>query len=111
MYYSHKKFLVQVEIAETDGYLDFGETVQPYFKGNLIATDEHGNQSILPENYFQDHYISVQKVESKPKKKKMSIEAQEAFMNGLMEYGSLPNNVECEDYIKGQMELSKNKAF
>jgi hypothetical protein len=102
MYYSHKKFLVQVERAESDGYLDYGETVQPYFKGNLIATDEHGNHSILPENYFQDHYIKVQKVE---KKKSYNLDE---LASGYLEMGQLvkQSNENDEDYI-----FEPKKAF
>jgi hypothetical protein len=109
MHYSNKKFLVQVERAETDGYLDFGETVQPYFKGNLIATDEYGNQSVLTESYFYENFIGVRKLRKTKTPRKSPFEA--AYAQQLVEFGSLPNQEEDQDYIKGTQALVNNKAF
>jgi hypothetical protein len=104
MYYANKKFLVQVERAETDGYLDFGETAQPYFEGNMIATDEYGNQSVLTENYFYENFVGVRKLR-KGKTPRKSIED---YAKGYIEMGQLvkQSNENDENYI-----FDPKKAF
>lgn len=108
MYYSNKKFLVQVERAETDGYLDFGETVQPYFKGNIIATDQYGNQSVMTESYFYANYEKVRKLQKTKTIRKSPFEL--AYAEQLSNF-NLDNNVESQEYIDGTLELTKNKAI
>ena len=64
----------------------------------------------IPEDGDSEEYVSVREIEPKKRKPKMSPFEQEAFARGLMEYASLPNSIEDESYISGQMELTKNKV-
>jgi hypothetical protein len=107
MLFANKKFLVQVERAETDGFIDYGETVQPYFAGDLLALDEFGTQSVVSENYFYENYVGVRKLHKTKTKCKSPFELQQIAEG----YNCLNSSIEDESYINGQMELTRNKAF
>lgn len=107
-YFAHRQFLVQVEKAESDGWLETIEGIHPITKGSYIATNELGHKFVVNEKFFLDSYVPVNKVEPKQHRKpKMSPFEQEAFIKGLMEQSSMPSQFESDDYINGQRELIK----
>jgi hypothetical protein len=96
------------ERAEEDGYIEYGESVQTYFKGNMILTDEYGNQSVVTEETFYNNYTGVRKLYKSKTPRKSPFEL--AYAEQLVNF-SLENNVEDNEYINGTRELLKNKAF
>lgn len=70
--YAHKSFLVHLNRAESDGILQTMEVDLPVRKGELIATDQRGRQTILTDDILERDYVPVEKVQmlvEKPKKK------------------------------------------
>jgi hypothetical protein len=107
MYFSNKRFLVQAERAEEDGFIDYGESVQPYFVGNIILKDEFGCQSVVTEQYFYDNYVGVRKLYKSKTPRKSPFELQ-AMAEGYATMGELvkQSNENNEDYI-----FEPNKSF
>jgi hypothetical protein len=108
--YAHKNFLVHVNRVEEEGTVQTQSGVLPVFVGDILTTDEYGNTTVMNERYFLDNYVEVEKVKPKQRKRKVSPFEQE-YTKQLMEFGCLESNVEDQEYISGQMELTKNKAF
>lgn len=106
-YYSHRKHLIHVEEANGDGFLHTIEGIQPVKYKDKIAVDEFGNQFVIPLKYFNDTYVEVQKVESDPVRKRQKSPFEEQYERRLMEFGSLPNPFEDQEYIDKQMKMSK----
>lgn len=103
--YSHKKFTIQVEKATEDVTLHsmYGDF---YVKaGELICTDETGNQYVITEKHLQDNYIPIKKISKTQTVKKSPFE--EAYTQALMGFSGLDSNVESDEYINGQRELLK----
>jgi hypothetical protein len=108
MLYANNKFLVSVERVDEDGELHTVNGSIPVWKGNLIMTDQYGNQSVTTESYFYENHTPVRKMKhAQPKKKKSPFEIQQIAEG----YNCLKNSIEDESYINGQMELTRNKAF
>jgi hypothetical protein len=107
-YYAHKKFLIRVHIAESDGFLETAKGIEVVKAGDKIGTNEIGDQFVIPNEYFNKYYEEVEKVEPKFRKKSKSPFELE-YEKSLVEFGSLPNPFEDDEYINGTYELSKNK--
>ena len=110
MLYAHKRSLISVERIEEERVLITQSGNIPVKNGSLIAQDQLGNQYVVADEDFYTNYMPVRKMRKKSSTKQMSSFELE-YAKGLMGFGSLPSQIEDEDYILGQMELTKNKSF
>jgi hypothetical protein len=93
MYYSSKRYLVQVERPKQEGEIHTIYGTLPVNPNDVLATDEFGVQFIMSEKYFNDNYVPVEKI-----KKDIDIDAMSAT---YAEMGELikQSNENNEDYI------------
>lgn len=106
-YYASKRFLVQVERPEQEGEIHTIHGTLPVKPNDILATDEFGVQFVMSDKHFHEHYVPVKKIETKPRKPKMSPFEQEEFIKALLEQSSMPSQFESEEYIIGQKALLK----
>lgn len=108
MLYSHNNYLVSVKHVEEDGEILTPAGYVQTFIGDYILTDQYGNKTVTNEKWFNDNYSPVEKVQTKPsKRKRTQVEIDyiaEAYAQGWV-------GLESEQYIEVTSELTKNKAF
>jgi hypothetical protein len=105
MLYAHKNGLVSVARVTEKGTLLTQSGELPVFPNELILCDQHGNTYPVSEKWFNENYIEVEKVQPKPS------QFEQEYTKQLMEFGSLENNIEDQEYIDGQRKLIANKPF
>jgi hypothetical protein len=93
MYYSSKRFLVQVERPEQEGEIHTIYGTLPVKPTDILATDEFGTQFIMSDQYFSDNYVPVKKVNKTKTPRKSPFEMAE------IEEAYKQNWVNQDDYI------------
>jgi siroheme synthase len=93
MLYADKRFLVHVNKAETDGELLTINGSIPVRKGDVITTNQLGNQSVLSEVVFDNNYDAVKKA------KKRNTYDLDDIASAYMEMGKLIEETNNDDYI------------
>lgn len=108
-YYAHRKFVVQVKgVAQEDGTLHTIESDHtPVNKGNLILTDEHNIDFPVSEEYFNKHYVKVEKVEEESKLSNFNYDQ---IAQGYAAMAELSQE-EDEDYIKKMQDMVSGKPL
>lgn len=103
MLYANNRFLVDAVRAEEDGFINSYPENVPYFKGNIIATDQFGNQYPMTEEHFYSNYTPVRKMKHVEKKPTYNIDT---MASAYAEMGELvkQSNENNEDYIFGVKE-------
>jgi hypothetical protein len=93
MYYSSKRYLVQVERPEQEGEIHTIYGTLPVKPNDVLATDEFGVQFVMSEKHFQENYVPVEKI-----KKDIDIDA---MASAYAQTGELvkQSNENNEDYI------------
>lgn len=108
MYYADKRSLLTVVRAEEDGILHTINGDFPVNKGNIISTNQFGNQSVMTESYFYEYHEPVRKIRKKRNKPNI-----EDIAKGYAEMGYLvdESNKNNENYIFETNQLTQNKAL
>jgi hypothetical protein len=95
MLYAHKQSLISVNVAEKDGVLITQSGNIPIKKGTRIAHNEVGNPFMVSPEDFNNNYVPVKKVKSKPKYNADDLASAYIEMGNLVE----ESNINNENYI------------
>lgn len=106
MYYAHKKYLyTSMMEADADGeVLTMFGSIQ-CLKGDKIATNWYGDQTVIPKGQDEEYYVPVELKQRIKASKKVS-RLGEQYVGQLLESPPL-NQEEDQDYINGTRKISK----
>lgn len=104
MLFANKKFVGEAIKSEADGTLLTQSGEFSVKEGDIIFRPFSGEAEVLTENWFNEHYVPVEKVKKKKRPSKSPFE--DEYTKALIEFSQMKlKNEEGELYIQGTKEI------